>query len=57
NAPTERFFRSFKHEHMHYYRLKTKKDAELCILDYLAYYNSKRPHTPCVRLLVASNFH
>lgn len=45
NAPTERFFRSFKYEQMHYYRLKTKKDAELCILDYLAYYNSKRPHT------------
>ncbi|SGY86008.1 Integrase, catalytic region [Moritella viscosa] len=30
---------------MHYYRLKTKKDAERCILDYLTYYNSKRPHT------------
>nr|SHO15600.1 Integrase, catalytic region [Moritella viscosa]SHO16114.1 Integrase, catalytic region [Moritella viscosa] len=25
--------------------MKTKKDAERCILDYLAYYNSKRPHT------------
>ena len=45
NAPTELFFRSLKHEHMHYYRLKTKKDAELCILDYLAYYNSKLSHT------------
>ncbi|NRB79305.1 MAG: IS3 family transposase [Saccharospirillaceae bacterium] len=24
---------------------KQRKDAELCILDYLAYYNRKWPHT------------
>ena len=42
NAPTERFFRSLKNEQLHsfYYSL-----AELTILDYLAYYHGKRPHS------------
>lgn len=45
NAPTERFFRSLKHEQLNYETFKTKKAAELSILDYLAYYNGKRPHS------------
>jgi putative transposase len=45
NAPTERFFRSLKHEQLNYQTFKTKKAAELSILDYLAYYNGKRPHS------------
>ena len=45
NAPTERFFRSLKHEQLHCETFKTKKATELSILDYLAYYNGKRPHS------------
>ncbi|WP_413702366.1 IS3 family transposase [Psychromonas sp. KJ10-10] len=45
NAPTERFFRSLKHEQLNYETFKTKKATELSILDYLAYYNGKRPHS------------
>ena len=45
NAPTERFFRSLKHEQLNYETFKTKKEAKLSILDYLAYYNGLRPHT------------
>ena len=45
NAPTERFFRSLKYEYLEYETLRTGSDARLAILDYLAYYNSKRPHT------------
>ena len=45
NAPTERFFRSLKHEQLNYETFKTKKAVELSILDYLAYYNGKRPHS------------
>ena len=37
NAPTERFFRSLKYEQLNAYSFRTKKEAELCILDYLAY--------------------
>lgn len=45
NAPMERFFRSLKYEYLEYETLRTGSDARLAILDYLAYYNSKRPHT------------
>lgn len=45
NAPTEGFFRSLKHESLAYETLKTGNDARLAVLDYLAYYNSKRPHS------------
>lgn len=45
NAPTERFFRSLKYEYLNYETLRSKKEAELCVLDYLAYYNGIRPHT------------
>ncbi len=45
NAPTERFFRSLKYEYLHYEVLKGHHDANLSVLDYLAYYNSKRPHS------------
>lgn len=45
NAPTERFFRSLKYESLAYETLRTGNDARLAVLDYLAYYNSKRPHS------------
>ncbi|WDE08083.1 IS3 family transposase [Thalassomonas viridans] len=45
NAPTERFFRSLKYEQLNYQSFRTKSEAKLSILDYLAYYNSKRPHS------------
>ncbi len=45
NAPTERFFRSLKHEQINYERFKTKESAKLSIIDYLAFYNGKRLHS------------
>ncbi len=45
NAPTERFFRSLKHEQLNYERFKTKAEAKLSIIDYLAFYNGKRKHS------------
>ena len=45
NAPTERFFRSLKYEELNYERFRQKSEAKLCVLDYLAYYNSRRPHS------------
>jgi len=44
NAPAERFFRSLKHEQINYERFKTKECAMLSIIDYLAFYKSKRLH-------------
>jgi putative transposase len=45
NSPTERFFRSLKHEQLNYERFRTKESAKLSIVDYLAFYNSKRAHS------------
>ncbi|MEW9891848.1 MAG: IS3 family transposase [Candidatus Symbiodolus clandestinus] len=45
NAPTERFFRSLKYEQLNYEVLTTRKEAHLSVLEYLVYYNSKRPHS------------
>ena len=45
NAPTERFFRSLKHEQINYERFKTKESAKLSIIDYLAFYNGRRMHS------------
>ena len=45
NAPTERFFRSLKHEQLNYERFRTKEAAKLSIIDYLAFYNGKRTHS------------
>ena len=47
NAPTERFFRSLKHEHLHYEVLSDKATAKIAILDYLAFYNGQRAHSKC----------
>jgi len=44
NSPTERFFRSLKHEQLNYEKFRTKASAKLCIIDYLAFYNGKRSH-------------
>lgn len=45
NAPTERFFRSLKHEQLNYEKFRTKAAAKLSIIDYLAFYNSRRTHS------------
>jgi transposase InsO family protein len=45
NSPTERFFRSLKHEQLNYAKFKTKEAAKLSIIDYLAFYNGKRMHS------------
>ena len=44
-APTERFFRSLKHEQLGYEKFRTKASAKLGIIDYLAFYNGKRSHS------------
>lgn len=45
NAPTERFFRSLKHEQLNYERFRTKEAAKLSVIDYLAFYNGRRTHS------------
>jgi transposase InsO family protein len=45
NAPTERFFRSLKHEQLNYEKFRTKEAAKLSIIDYLDFYNGKRTHS------------
>ena len=45
NAPTERFFRSLKHEQLNYEKFKTQEAAKLSIIDYLAFYNGRRTHS------------
>lgn len=45
NAPTERFFRSLKHEQLNYEQFRTKAAAKLSIIDYLAFYNGVRTHS------------
>ena len=45
NAPTERFFRSLKHEQLNYERFRTKEASKLSVIDYVAFYNGKRAHS------------
>ena len=45
NSPTERFFRSLKYEQLNYEKFRTKEEAKLSIVDYLAFYNGKRTHS------------
>ena len=45
NAPTERFFRSLKHEQLNYEKFRTQAEAKLSIIDYLAFYNGSRTHS------------
>lgn len=45
NSPTERFFRSLKHEQLNYEKLRTKEVAKLSVIDYLAFYNGQRKHS------------
>ena len=45
NSPTERFFRSLKHEQLNYEKLKTQEAAKLSVIDYLAFYNGRRSHS------------
>ena len=47
NAPTERFFRSLKHEQLEYESFRTKEAAKQSLLDYLAFYNGRRSHSTC----------
>jgi len=45
NSPTERFFRSLKHEQLNYEKFKTQDAAKLSVIDYLAFYNGRRSHS------------
>lgn len=45
NSPTERFFRSLKHEQLNYEKFRTQEAAKLSVIDYLAFYNGKRAHS------------
>jgi transposase InsO family protein len=45
NAPTERFFRSMKHEQVNDERFRTKEAAKLNVIDYMAFYNGKRAYS------------
>ena len=45
NAPTERFFRSLKHEQLNYEKFRTQEAAKLSVIDYLAFYNGSRAHS------------
>ncbi|MGZ8911056.1 MAG: integrase core domain-containing protein [Methylococcaceae bacterium] len=45
NSPTERFFRSLKHEQLNYEKFKTQKAAKLSVIEYLAFYNGRQSHS------------
>jgi transposase InsO family protein len=45
NSPTERFFRSLKHEQLNYEKFRTKAAAKLSVIAYIAFYNGKRSHS------------
>ena len=45
NAPTERFFRSLKSEHLTYCRFSSRAAAEMEILEYITFYNAYRLHS------------
>jgi putative transposase len=45
NSPTERFFRSLKHEQLNYEKFKNQEAAKLSVIDYVAFYNGRRPHS------------
>ncbi|WP_083918110.1 IS3 family transposase [Methylosarcina fibrata] len=43
--PAERFFRSLKHEQLNYEKFKKQEAAKLSVIDYVAFYNGRRPHS------------
>jgi transposase InsO family protein len=45
NSPTERVFRSLKHEQLNYEKFATRDQAKLSVIDYLAFYNGRRSHS------------
>ena len=45
NAPTERFFRSLKHEHLLSCRLSNRAIAKIETLEYITFYNADRLHS------------
>ena len=45
NAPTERFFRSLKYEHLLSCRLATRVAAKIETLEYITFYNADRLHS------------
>jgi len=45
NSPTERVFRSLKHEQLSDERFATRDQATLSVIDYLAFYNGRRSHS------------
>ena len=45
NSPTERVFRSLKHEQLNDEKFATRGQAKLSVIDYLAFYNGRRSHS------------
>lgn len=45
NSPTERVFRSLKHEQLNDEKFATRDQAKLSVIDYLAFYNGRRSHS------------
>ena len=45
DSPTERVFRSLKHEQLNYEQFATRDQAKLSVIDYLAFYNGRRSHS------------
>lgn len=45
NAPTERFFRSLKSEHLQYCRFASRAAAKAEVLNYITFYNAYRLHS------------
>ena len=45
NSPAERVFRSLKYEQLNDERFETRDQAKSNVIDYLAFYNGRRPHS------------
>lgn len=45
NAPTERFFRSLKHERLNWLSMREVNAVRMEVVDYITWYNSKRLHS------------
>jgi len=45
NSPTERVFRSLKHEQLNDEKFASRDQAKLSVIDYLAFYNGRRSHS------------
>ena len=45
NSPTERFFRSLKHERLNWVNMKDCAVVRMEVVDYITWYNSRRLHS------------